>query len=376
MSTKRPIARKAKSAIKAEVNPLAELRARIDQVDRDIQALINERAAFARQIGKAKGPLKAAIDYYRPEREAQVLRRVIERNHGPLANEELVRLFREIMSACLAQQDPLRIAFLGPEGTFTHTALLKHFGHSVRALAMGSIEEVFAEVENSNADFGVVPVENSSEGSVHHTQDMFLSSPLHICGEIELRIQQNLLASGTDLKSIERVYAHAQSLAQCRLWLRKHLPKAERIAVSSNAEAARRSRGMTEAAAIAGDAAAQVYGLNTLAAHIEDRPDNSTRFVVLGRELFSASGVDKTSLMLAAKDQPGALYQLLDPLARNGVSMTRIESRPSKQKKWEYVFFIDVEGHIEDPKLQAALKDLGPLAKQIKILGSYPQAVL
>jgi chorismate mutase/prephenate dehydratase len=355
---------------------LPELRQRIDSVDRQIQDLIAERAGYARQVGVAKGPLKQAIDYYRPEREAQVLRAVADRNTGPLSNEELLRVFREIMSACLAQQNPLKIAYLGPEGTFSQAAVQKHFGHSVIAIPMSSIEEVFGEVENGNADFGVVPVENSTEGAVHHTFDMFLTTPLKICGEIELRVHQNLLSRATDMSQIERVYSHAQSLAQCRSWLRRNLPKAEKIAVSSNAEAARRARNAEDAAAIAGLAAAQVYGLKVLAPNIEDRPDNTTRFMVLGRELFPPSGHDKTSLLLAIKDQPGALYQLLTPLAKHGVSMTRIESRPARGAKWEYVFFIDVEGHIEGGPLQAALADLGPVAGQLKILGAYPAAIV
>lgn len=355
---------------------LADLRQRIDSVDRQIQDLIAERAGYARQVGIAKGPLKQAIDYYRPEREAQVLRAVVDRNQGPLSNEELLRVFREIMSACLAQQNPLKIAYLGPEGTFSQAAVQKHFGHSVIAIPMASIEEVFGEVENGNADFGVVPVENSTEGAVHHTFDMFLTTPLKICGEIELRVHQNLLSRATDMAAIERVYSHAQSLAQCRGWLRRHLPKAERIPVSSNAEAARRARTADDAAAIAGLAAAQVYGLKPLATNIEDRPDNTTRFLVLGRELFPPSGHDKTSLLLAVKDQPGALYQLLTPLAQHGISMTRIESRPARGAKWEYVFFVDVEGHVDGDQLKAALSDLGPVAAQLKILGAYPAAIV
>ena len=231
---------------------LPELRQRIDSVDKQIQDLIAERAGYARQVGVAKGPLKQAIDYYRPEREAQVLRAAADRNAGPLSNEELLRVFREIMSACLAQQNPLKIAYLGPEGTFSQAAVQKHFGHSVITIPMASIEEVFGEVENGNADFGVVPVENSTEGAVHHTFDMFLTTPLKICGEIELRVHQNLLSRAVDMSQIERVYSHAQSLAQCRSWLRRNLPKAEKIAVSSNAEAARRARNAEDAAAIAG----------------------------------------------------------------------------------------------------------------------------
>lgn len=351
---------------------LAELRRRIDEVDQSIQSLINERAGYARLVKESKGDMKAAVAYYRPEREAQVLRAIVDRNQGPLSNAELVRVFREIMSACLAQQEPLRIAYLGPEGTFSQQAVQAHFGHSVRAIPMASIEEVFAEVEAKNADFGVVPVENSAEGAVHHTQDMFLVSPLKICGEVELRIHQHLLGGATELNKIERVFSHAQSLGQCKGWLKQHLPQAERIAVSSNAEAARRARGQPESAAIAGEAAAQVYGLKVLASNIEDRPDNTTRFVVIGRELFARSGRDKTSLLLAVKDQPGALLHLLDPFGRHGISMTKIESRPARSARWEYVFFIDIEGHIDDEPIKAALAELGPIAKQLKILGAYP----
>lgn len=355
---------------------LAEVRSRIDAIDCDIQKLIAERARFARQVGEAKGALAAAVDFYRPEREAQVLRMVLERNHGPLSNEEMVRLFREIMSACLAQQEPLKIAFLGPEGTFSQTAVHKHFGHSIHGLPLGSIDEVFQEVEASHADFGVVPVENSTEGSVQATMDMFLTSPLKICGEVELPIHHFLLARHDSLDQVSRVFSHPQSLGQCRNWLRVNLPNAERIAVSSNAEAARRARAADDVAAIAGESAARVYDLKILAGPIEDRPDNTSRFIVLGRDIFSPSGQDKTSLLLSGKDQPGLLFHLLEPLARNGVSMTRIESRPTRQGKWQYAFFIDVEGHIEDERLKRALSELGPVSDLIKVLGSYPIAIL
>ncbi len=370
----RAIVKRAAAAPKRAPLSLPELRERIDNVDQQIQSLIAERARYARRVGQVKGPLAAAIDYYRPERESQVLRMVIERNAGPLSNGELVRVFREIMSACLAQQNPLRIAFLGPEGTFSQAAVLKHFGHSVKVLPLASIEEVFQEVEAKNADFGVVPIENSVEGSVHHTQDMFVTSNLKICGEIELSIQQHLMSTGEDLSKIERVYSHAQSLGQCKMWLKKNLPKAEKIPCSSNAEAARRARNAPEAAAIASETAAQIYGLKILRRSVMDRPDNTTRFVVLGHKLFEPSGHDKTSLMLAGKDQPGLLYQLLDPLARAGVSMTRIESRPMRTGKWEYAFFLDVAGHIKDDALKSALGEMGHLAGQLKILGSYPIA--
>ena len=355
---------------------LAEVRRRIDAIDRAIQELISERARYAREVGRAKGKLAAAVDYYRPEREAQVLRGVVDRNQGPLGDEEMVRLFREIMSACLAQQEPLKVGFLGPEGTFSQQAVLKHFGHSVRGLPLASIDEVFQEVEAGAADFGVVPIENSGEGTVDSTLDLFLTSPLRICGEIELRVHQYLLSRAGRLDQVERVYSHPQSLGQCKAWLRQHLPQAERIPVSSNAEAARRARNADDAAAIAGETAAHVYGLKVVEGPIEDRPDNTTRFLVVGRELFPPSGHDKTSLLLAVRDRPGALYELLTPIARRGISMTKIESRPSRTGKWEYVFFVEVAGHADDGPLREALEEAGPLAAAIKVLGSYPVAVL
>jgi chorismate mutase / prephenate dehydratase len=356
---------------------LAAARARIDGIDRSIQDLIAERANWARQVGQAKGPMKAAIDYYRPEREAQVLRRVVDRNQeGPLADEVLVRLFREIMSACLAQQEPLKIGYLGPEGTFSQQAAFKHFGHSAHGLPLASIEEVFQEVESGNADFGVVPVENSGQGTIQITLDMFLSSPLRICGEVELRVHQYLLSRSGVMENIERVYAHPQSLQQCQSWLRQNLPRAERQAVSSNAEAARRARNADDAAGIAGQSAAHVYGLKVVAGPLEDRPDNTTRFFVIGRELFPPCGHDRTSVLVYVKDQPGALFNVLRPLAEHGLSMNRIESRPAHQGLWRYAFFIDFEGHVEDAGVRAALDDIAEFASEVRVLGSYPCAVL
>lgn len=354
---------------------LARVRARIDDIDRQIQDLIAERARFAHQVGLAKGPLKAAVDYYRPEREAQVLRRVVDRNQGPLSDAEMVRLFREIMSACLAQQEPLRIGFLGPQGTFSEQAVRRHFGHSAHGLPLASIEEVFGEVAAGNADFGVVPVENSGQGTIQSTLDMFLTSDLRICGEVELRVHQHLLSRTGNLAEVERVYAHPMSLAQCQAWLRQHLPGAERVPVSSNAEAARRARLADDAAAIAGEWAGHVYHLRRIAGPIEDRPDNTTRFLVLGRELLAPSGNDRTSLLVSVRDQPGALYQVLTPLARHGVSMARIESRPSHEGLWQYAFFIDIQGHVEEPAVRAALDELAACAARVKVLGSYPLAI-
>ncbi len=355
---------------------LNDARERIDSIDRQIQQLIAERAGWAHQVGKAKGPLKAAVDYYRPEREAQVLRMVVDRNEGPLADEVLVRLFREIMSACLAQQEPLKVGYLGPEGTFSEQAVRKHFGHSAHGMPMVNVEEVFQEVESGNADFGVVPVENSGQGTIQVTLDMFLTSNLKICGEAELRVRQFLLSRTGRIEDIERVYSHPQSFAQCKAWLRGNLPQAERVPVSSNAEAARRARNADDAAAIAGEAAGHVYGLRkVIMSPIEDRDDNTTRFLVLGRQIFPPSGHDRTSALVFIRDQPGALFNVLSPFARHGISMNRIESRPSHEAKWEYAFFIDLAGHVEDQGMREAMAELEAKVAQVKILGSYPVAV-
>ncbi|HEX5420367.1 MAG TPA: prephenate dehydratase [Gammaproteobacteria bacterium] len=357
---------------------LETLRARIDDLDAEIQALIAERARCAQQVGVLKGRVSTA-EYYRPEREAQVLRRVVERNRGPLRDEEMVRLFRELMSACLAQEEPLKVAYLGPEGTFTQSAVLKHFGHSVRALSVPTIDEVFHEVESGVADFGVAPVENSTQGTVNiHTLDMFLSSPLKICGEVELRIRQHLMGKMKEIAQIKRICSHAQSFAQCRAWLAQHLPDVEKIVVSSNAEAARRARDEDGTAALAGDAAADVYGLNILFSNVEDEADNTTRFLVIGRKMFPPSGEDKTTLLVSATgtESPGVLFHLLEPLARHDVNMTRIESRPSRRRKWDYVFFVDLDGHAEEPAMAQALAEVERTASLFRILGAYPRAVM
>lgn len=357
---------------------LEALRDKIDAVDARIQALIAERAGLAQQVALVKGGKGSAVDFYRPEREVAVLRSVVARNKGPLTDEEMVRLFREIMSACLAQEEPMKVGYLGPEGTFSQSAVYKHFGHSVRALPLGMIDEVFHEVESGAADFGLVPIENSTEGTVNHTLDMFLTSPIKICGEVEMRIRQHLLASLDSLDKVLRVSAHPQSLAQCRGWLREYLPNVELHPATSNAEGARRARDEAGTAAIAGDAAAEVYGLTKLVTDIEDRPDNTTRFLVIGRKLLAASGQDKTSLLLSTKDtdDAGALQKLLAPLAEHQINMSRIESRPSRQRKWHYVFFVDIDGHAEDPDVAPALEKLKKRAQLFRVLGSYPKAVL
>jgi chorismate mutase / prephenate dehydratase len=368
-------AKKRRSSAAPNPVKLEAVRERIDSVDEQIHGLISERAKLAQLVGISKSRDGHTVDFYRPEREAQVLRRARERNHGPLRDDEVVRLFREIMSACLAQQEPLKVAYLGPEATFSQTAVLTHFGHSVRALPLGSIDEVFHEVESAAADFGVVPIENSTEGTVNHTLDRFSSSPLKICGEVELRIHHYLMGNMGGLGRIVRICSHPQSLAQCRGWLQEHLPSVELVPASSNGEAARRARGT---AAIAGETAAEVYGLKVLAAEIEDRADNTTRFLVLGRKLLAASGQDRTTLLVSVghTDSPGALHRLLEPLARHRVSMTRIESRPSHRRKWDYIFFIDIEGHAEEPHVARALEALKRRSSLFRVLGSYPRAVL
>lgn len=357
---------------------LDTIRIDIDEVDAQIQALINQRAKLAAQVRQAKGDLDQASAYYRPDREAQVLRRVIERNQGEnegLNDSVMLRVFREIMSACLAQQEPMRIAYLGPEGTFTQQAVYRQFGHSVSAIAQPSIEDVFLQVQAGEADFGVVPVENSTQGIVSHTLDMFLHSDSKIAAEVELRIHQHLLTHVKSLDQIQRVYAHQQSLAQCKHWLAANLPNAELIGVSSNAEAARRVRQMDDAAAIAGRHASEVYSLPVLFGNIEDHVDNTTRFLVLGRSLLPSSGDDKTTLLVAGSDGPGALFKMIEPLSRHGVNMSRIESRPSRQGRWDYVFFIDLDGHVDDEPLQRSIGELEAEARLVKVLGSYPRAI-
>jgi chorismate mutase/prephenate dehydratase len=360
---------------------LESIREAIDGIDAQLHALINERARLAQQVGISKHASGHTVDFYRPEREAQVLRTALERNRkerGPLRDEEILRLFREIMSACLAQQEPLKVAYLGPEGTFTQQAVHKQFGHSVRALPLTSIEEVFHEVEAGTADFGVVPIENSSEGTVNNTLDMFLTSPLGICGEVELRIHHNLMGRMAALGDVQRICAHPQALAQCRGWLADNFAGVEKMPVSSNAEGARRARDEDGTAAIGPMAAAELYGLNVLVPKIEDRADNTTRFLVIGRKAFPPSGEDKTTVLVsgAHTDAPGALFRLLEPLAKHGISMTRIESRPSRRRKWDYVFFIDVEGHAASEPLATALAQLKGQASLCRVLGSYPRAIL
>ena len=354
---------------------LARVRQRIDAIDQEILGLISERAACAQEVARIKARHGQAAHFYRPEREAQVLARIKAENPGPLTGEEMARLFREIMSACLALEQPLRVAFLGPEGTFTQAAALKHFGHSMAAVPLPAIDEVFREVESGSADYGVVPVENSTEGVVNHTLDMFIASPLKIAGEVELRIHHHL-AAHCELTAVTRVYSHQQSLAQCREWLDRNLPGAERVAVSSNAEAARRIAQEQGVAAICGEVAAELYGVPVRQRNIEDDPNNTTRFLIVGRQTVPPSGRDKTTLLISARNRAGALHHLLEPIARNRVDMTRIESRPSRRGTWQYVFFIDLDGHQDDEQVAQALTELADQATLFKVLGSFPRGVL
>ena len=350
------------------------IREKIDAIDESIQALISERAQLAEKIAQAKQDSGSSV-FYRAEREAQVLRNVMSRNSGPLSNEEMARLFREIMSACLALEQQMRISYLGPEGTFTQEAALKHFGHSVDAVSVNSIEDVFRDVEAGNTAYGVVPVENSTEGMVTHTLDQFINSRLHICGEVELRIHHCLLGKQNEINNVKRIYSHRQSLAQCHKWLDSKLRGVERVDVNSNAEAARLAANEENAVAIAGTTAAELYNLNILAKNIEDEVDNTTRFLVIGKRTTPASGKDKTSILLSTENRPGALHQALDTFAKNGISMTRIESRPSRKGMWQYIFFIDIEGHQDDVSVASALNALQQTTSMMKVLGSYPRAV-
>jgi chorismate mutase / prephenate dehydratase len=362
------------------VKPLADIRREIDALDESLQSLLTKRASLAQAVADAKrAQAPDCTDFYRPEREAEVLRKVCDRNQGPLSNETLVFLFQELMSACLALQKPLQIAFLGPLGTFSQVASQKHFGHSSEGVPVSTIEDVFRQVESGRCDYGMVPVENSTEGMVSQSLDCFLTSQLMICGEVELRIRHHLMGSGEldkkDLSGVERVLAHQQTLAQCRKWLDQNLPSAERISLSSNAEAARQVRDDPQAVAIAAETAATEYGLDLLHCNIEDSHDNTTRFLVVGKQSPGASGQDKTSLLVSTANQPGALQTLLEPLARYQLSMTRIESRPSRRGMWDYVFFIDIKGHQDDPDVSVALQELEERSAMLKVLGAYPVSI-
>jgi chorismate mutase/prephenate dehydratase len=355
---------------------LADIRGRIDSIDRELQRLINERAVCAQRVAAIKTADSGDEPpvFYRPEREAEILMRVKRENTGPLSDDDMAHLFREIISCCLALEQPLTIAYLGPAGTYTEAAAIRQFGHFATTRSVSSIDEVFREVEAEAAHYGVVPVENSTEGMVNHTLDCFMTSPLTICAEVELSIHHSLMAAQvTERSAITTILSHQQSFAQCRRWLDSQFPGVERVPVNSNAEAARLAIKRTDCAAIAGDMAAERYGLRVLATNIEDHPDNKTRFLVIGRQVVGPSGRDKTSILVSTRNEPGALYRVLEPFHRHGISLTRIETRPSRTGSWTYVFFIDFDGHESAPEIKAVLHDVRQVAMEVKSLGSYPQ---
>lgn len=351
---------------------LKKHREQIDAIDDQLLKLVSQRAQHARTIGelKGEGPI------YRPEREAQVLRRLLEKNTGPLSNEAVTAIFRTVMSNCRALEKALAVAFLGPLGTYSEEAAIKQFGGLSNPIQCASIDEVFRLVEAGKADYGVVPVENSTEGAIGRTLDLLLGSKLQVCGEVDLPVHHNLLAKTDDIGAIRKVYSHTQSLSQCHEWLNTNLPNAERQAVASNAEATRLAAEDSSAAAIASRRAGEIYGLNLLADNIEDDPRNTTRFLVIADHDVAPSGRDKTSLAMSVRNIPGAVVELLAPLAQNEVSMTKLESRPSHTGLWEYVFFVDIEGHRSDAKVARALQTLEGKASFLKVLGSYPIAVI
>jgi len=356
---------------------LPEIRKTIDAVDLKIQALLNERAEAALKVAeiKLREADGGAVDFYRPEREAQILNEVANRNQGPVADRAVQHIFREIISASLALEEPMQVAYLGPEGTYSQMAADRHFGHAVVTNPEVGISEIFAAVESGRARFGVVPVENSTEGAVNQTLDLLTTTSLRVCGELNLRIQHQLLSRQDSLKSVKAVHAHPQSLAQCRHWLDGNLPGVPRISESSNAAAAHLAVDDQGIAAIAGDTAANHYELNTLASGIEDVKNNTTRFFVIGDQRIPPSGKDSTALLVSASHKPGGLLKILEPLEKAGISMTRIESRPAKSAMWEYVFFIDVDGHEDDDSLKAVLSEIRELAPMIRVLGSFPSAL-
>ncbi len=350
---------------------LKKYREQIDRIDDELLRLFNQRAGLAQQIGHVKG--NGAV--LRPEREAQVLQRMADANTGPLPDQGVMQLFTEVMSQCRALEAPLRVAYLGPHGTFSEAAVFQRFGQATEGVAADSIDGVFAAVESGAANYGMVPVENSTEGAVGRTLDLLLNSGLKICGEVLLQVHQCLMSNENDLSLIRKVYSHPQSFGQCQGWLNTHLPQAERITASSNADAARLAASESFAAAVGGAQAARHFKLNVLAQNIEDDARNTTRFLVLGKQEVAPSGRDKTSLAMSAVNRPGAMHDLLMPFASNGVSMTKLESRPSRTGLWEYVFYVDIEGHQSDARVAAALAQLKQIAAFVKVLGSYPVAV-
>ena len=354
---------------------LDELRVEIDALDREVQSLIGARAQLASAVAEVKKASDDQSVFYRPEREAQVLRKIIDRNDNLLKDKDMAHIFREIMSACLALEQPLNIAYLGPEGTFTQEAALKHFGHAVSTLDCGSIDEIFHQVEKGNAHYGVVPIENSSNGVIGGTVDMLYSQGLKICGEVEISIQHQLMMADQS-QEIKAIYAHQQALDQCQRWLSNHYPHAELKPVASNALAARLVKDELQAAAIASEAALGLYGLDRVAKNIEDKTGNVTRFLVLANEEVAPSGKDKTSILVVTKHESGALLDLLEPFKEQGINILQLARHPIPGVKWEYLFLIDIEGHQQDQHLKTALEKVAERVLKVDILGSYPVAVL
>ncbi len=354
---------------------LVELRAEIDVLDNKIQSLISMRGELASAVAEVKKTTAAQSAFYRPEREAQVLRSIIKHNDSLLKDQDMAHIFREIMSACLALEQPLKIAYLGPAGTFTQEATLKHFGHSVATLDCGSIDDIFHQVEKNNAHYGVVPIENSSNGVIGGTVDMLYSQSLKICGEVEITIHHQLIMANAKHK-IKTIYAHAQALEQCQRYLNNHYPKVALKSVSSNALAAKLCQDELSAAAIASESALGIYNLQKVDGNIEDIAGNTTRFLVIGKESIPASGVDKTSLLVTVKHESGALFDLLAPFKQVNINLLQVAKYPIPGVKWEYLFLIDIQGHQDDEKVKGALALVEEKSLKLKILGSYPQAVL
>ena len=356
-------------------NPrLDELRAQIDVADDDILRLLNRRAALVRDVGDLKSTLD--IPVYVPSRERAIAERLTAHNTGPFPTESIRAVFQEIFSACLTlEKGVARVAYLGPEGTFSHQAVKRQFGLSARATPMGTIPAVFEEVERGNADFGVVPVENTTEGIVLHTLDSFMESDLKISAEIALEVNMCLLArAGTELQQIERVYSIPIALGQCRRWLATNLPRATLVEARSTADASRQAHDDARGASVASEMAAKLYDLEVLRRKIEDLPYNMTRFLLLGRQQAEPTGRDKTSVLLVTRDEPGILFRTLGAFAQRGLNMTKIESRPTRRAPWQYVFFVDIDGHERDEKVAAALAEVRAGCESVKVLGSYPKA--
>jgi len=346
------------------------LREKIDDIDSKLVKLLNERARKVLEIAKIKRRQK--MSYYSPGRERSILNRLLKENKGPLSNETLSEIVRFILRTYLSLEKKLKVVYFGPPATFTHLAAMQSFGRRADLIPAKSIAEIFTKVEKKQADFGVVPVENSTEGVVNYTLDMFLDSDLKICAEVIMEIYHHLLGKGK-LKEIKKVYSHPQALAQCRSWLEENLPEVKLIEVESTARAAQLAAKEVEAAAIASDVAASLYKLNIIVSRIEDLSNNYTRFLVIGREYTERSGEDKTSILFSIKDRVGALYDILAPFRKHRINLTKIESRPTKRKAWEYVFFVDFLGHKDEENVKKALSELEKECFFLKILGSYPK---